>query len=167
MCSPKVDKAVTNAILRSGARVFSEWKMIDWVLIKNDDTKLMIESITIEKGDKTRKLTCDALFNFYEKTIDLNAFLGNMRDIAHQIYFRLCLKSRSINIENPTFHMVYRFSILSSRSRFRWFAGNRSGVSHQRSVYFCRWYRDEIFQEVLCRRLATQILRQRGDRRES
>lgn len=67
---------VTNAILQSGVQVFSEWTMIDWTLMENDDAKFMIESITIEKEGKKKKLTCDALFNFYKKTIDLNAFLG-------------------------------------------------------------------------------------------
>lgn len=86
VCSSKVDKAVTNAILRSGALVFSEWNIIDWALIESD-AKLMIESVTIEKESKTIKLTCDALFNFYEKTIDLNAFLGNTRDIKSPIKF--------------------------------------------------------------------------------
>ncbi|XP_071569370.1 cilia- and flagella-associated protein 61-like [Temnothorax nylanderi] len=75
----EVDKAVTNAILQSGIQVFPAWNMIDWALIENDDAKLMIESVTIEKEDETKKLTCNALFNFYEKTIDLNAFLAFRR----------------------------------------------------------------------------------------
>ena len=68
---------MTNAILQSGVKVFSEWTVINWeTLMENDDAKLMIKSITIEKEEKKKKLTCDVLFNFYEKTIDSNAFLG-------------------------------------------------------------------------------------------
>ncbi|XP_011691947.1 PREDICTED: LOW QUALITY PROTEIN: cilia- and flagella-associated protein 61-like [Wasmannia auropunctata] len=73
----QVNEMVTNAILQSGVEIFSKWNMIDWTLqIKNDDAKLMIESVTIEREGETKKLTCDVLFNFYEKTIDLNAFLA-------------------------------------------------------------------------------------------
>lgn len=68
---------MTNAILRDEIQILSEWNMIDWILTKDNDGKLMIESIAIEKEGKVRKLVCDALFNFYEKTIDLNAFSGN------------------------------------------------------------------------------------------
>ncbi|XP_011864945.1 PREDICTED: cilia- and flagella-associated protein 61-like [Vollenhovia emeryi] len=75
----EVDKAVTNAILQSGIKVFSAWSIIDWALIEKDDTKLMIESVTIEREGETKKLSCNALFNFYEKTIDLNAFLAFCR----------------------------------------------------------------------------------------
>ncbi|KAG5308923.1 CFA61 protein, partial [Pseudoatta argentina] len=79
----EVNKVVTNAILRSGVQVFSEWTVIDWTLIENEqssDAKLiMIKNITIEKEEKRERLTCDALFNFYEKTIDLNAFLAFCR----------------------------------------------------------------------------------------
>ncbi|XP_012061304.1 PREDICTED: cilia- and flagella-associated protein 61-like [Atta cephalotes] len=71
----EVNKAVTNAILQSGVQVFSEWTVIDWKTLENDDAKLMIKSITIEKEEEKKKLTCDVLFNFYEKTIDLNAYL--------------------------------------------------------------------------------------------
>lgn len=91
----KVDKAVTNAILQSGVQVFSAWNIIDWTVIENDDAKLVIESIMIEKEGETKTLACDALFNFYEKTIDLNAFLGNehrfsgARDIIRLIHFQL------------------------------------------------------------------------------
>lgn len=67
---------MTNAILRDEVQVLSEWNMIDWILRK-DNGKLMIESIVIEKEGEIRKLVCDVLFNFYEKTINLNAFLGN------------------------------------------------------------------------------------------
>jgi len=73
---PKVNKVVTKAILQSGVQLFSKWNMIDWILIQNDDANLMIESVMIEKEGETKMLICDALFNFYEKTIDLNAFLG-------------------------------------------------------------------------------------------
>jgi len=82
----KVNKVVTNAILQSGVQVFSKWNMIDWILIQNDDANLMIESVTIEKEGETKKLICDALFNFYEKTIDLNAYLGKGY-IIHLIHF--------------------------------------------------------------------------------
>ncbi|XP_018339954.1 PREDICTED: cilia- and flagella-associated protein 61-like isoform X2 [Trachymyrmex septentrionalis] len=76
----EVNKVVTNAILQSGVKVFSEWTVINWeTLMENDDAKLMIKSITIEKEEKKKKLTCDVLFNFYEKTIDSNAFLAFCR----------------------------------------------------------------------------------------
>jgi len=75
-----VNKAVTNAILQSGVQVFSEWTVIDWKTLENDDAKLMIKSITIEKEEEKKKLTCDVLFNFYEKTIDLNAHLSKGRE---------------------------------------------------------------------------------------
>ncbi|KYN10877.1 Uncharacterized protein C20orf26 like protein [Trachymyrmex cornetzi] len=75
----EVNKVVTNAILQSGVQVFSEWTVIDWTLMENDDAKIMIKSITIKKVEEKKKLTCDALFNFYEKTIDLNTFLAFCR----------------------------------------------------------------------------------------
>lgn len=65
---------MTNAILRDEIQIFSEWSMIDWILTKDNDGKLMIESIAIEKEGKVKKLACDALFNFFEKTIDSNTF---------------------------------------------------------------------------------------------
>ncbi|XP_020300457.1 cilia- and flagella-associated protein 61-like [Pseudomyrmex gracilis] len=70
----KVDIAVTNAILRSGVRIFSEWNMIDWTLKSDDNGKLMIKSVAIKKRDETKILNCDALFNFDEKTINSEAF---------------------------------------------------------------------------------------------
>lgn len=73
----KVNEAVMNAILQDKVQVLCEWNMIDWVLTKNNDEKLMIESVIIEKEGERRKLICDALFNFYERTINLNAFRGN------------------------------------------------------------------------------------------
>lgn len=73
----KVNEAVMSAILQDKIQVLCEWNIVDWVLTKDNDGKLMIESITIERKGKIRKLVCDALFNFYEKTINLNAFLGN------------------------------------------------------------------------------------------
>lgn len=66
-----------NAILQDEIQVLCEWTMIDWVLIKDDNGMSMIESITIEKEGEIKNLVCDALFNFYEKTINLNSFLGN------------------------------------------------------------------------------------------
>ncbi|KAG5344972.1 CFA61 protein, partial [Acromyrmex heyeri] len=79
----EVNKVVTNAILRSGVQVFSEWTVIDWTLMENEQSSdanvIMIKNITIEKEEKKKRLTCDALFNFYEKTIDLNAFLAFCR----------------------------------------------------------------------------------------
>ncbi|EGI63337.1 Uncharacterized protein C20orf26-like protein [Acromyrmex echinatior] len=68
----EVNKVVTDAILRSGVQVFSEWTVIDWTLTENEqssDAKLiMIKSITIEKEEEKKKLTCDALLNLYAKT---------------------------------------------------------------------------------------------------
>lgn len=90
VCLSKVDNVVTNAVSQSGVKVFSKWNMIDWALIENDDAKLMIKSVTIEKEGETKKLACDALFNFYEKTIDLNAFLGKEHG-GHLIHFQLRL----------------------------------------------------------------------------
>ncbi|KYM93723.1 Uncharacterized protein C20orf26 like protein [Cyphomyrmex costatus] len=75
----EVNKEVTNAILQRGVQIFSEWTMVDWTLMENDDAKLMIENITIEKEEEKKELTCDVFFNFYEKTIDLNAFLAFCR----------------------------------------------------------------------------------------
>lgn len=138
-----------NAILRDEIQVLCEWNMIDWVLIKDDNGKLMIESITIEKEDEIKNLVCDALFNFYEKTINLNSFLGNF----HYSHFETAFnRYRDFSCE------VYGFSIFSCRSRFRRFISHKSRVSHQRSVYFRRWYHDEIFQKVLLRIMATPVL---------
>ncbi|KAL6419679.1 hypothetical protein ACFW04_001261 [Cataglyphis niger] len=75
----EVHETVMNAILQDEIQVLCEWTMIDWVLIKDDNGKLMIESITIEKEGEVKNLVCDALFNFYEKTINLNSFLAFTR----------------------------------------------------------------------------------------
>ncbi|XP_070155568.1 cilia- and flagella-associated protein 61 [Polyergus mexicanus] len=75
----EVNEAVMDAILRDEIRVLCEWNMIDWMLIKDNNGKLMIESITIEREGKIKKLVCDALFNFYEKTINLRTFLAFSR----------------------------------------------------------------------------------------
>ncbi|EZA59327.1 hypothetical protein X777_15972 [Ooceraea biroi] len=72
----EVDEAMMNAISRSGVQVLSQWDIIDCSLTENDDGKLMIESVTIEKEGETRSLVCDALFNFHEKTINLDTFLA-------------------------------------------------------------------------------------------
>ncbi|XP_050449649.1 cilia- and flagella-associated protein 61-like [Cataglyphis hispanica] len=74
-----VHETVMNAILQDETQVLCEWTMIDWVLIKDDKGKLMIESITIEKEGEVKNLVCDALFNFYEKTINFNSFLAFSR----------------------------------------------------------------------------------------
>jgi len=109
-----VDKAVTNAILQSGVQVFSAWNIIDWTVIENDDAKLVIESIMIEKEGETKTLTCDALFNFYEKTIDLNAFLGkehrfyDARDIVRLIHFQYCIK---LHLKNQNRKFDFSFDL--------------------------------------------------------
>ncbi|XP_029157071.1 LOW QUALITY PROTEIN: cilia- and flagella-associated protein 61-like [Nylanderia fulva] len=70
----EVNEAVMKAILQDKVQVLCEWNMIDWVLTKDNDGKLMIDSVIIEKKGEKSKIVCDALFNFYEKTINLNAF---------------------------------------------------------------------------------------------
>ncbi|XP_072759857.1 cilia- and flagella-associated protein 61 [Anoplolepis gracilipes] len=72
----EVNEAVMDAVLRDKVQVLCKWNMIDWVLTEDNDGKLMIESITIEKKGEIRKLVCDALFNFDKKTINSNAFLA-------------------------------------------------------------------------------------------
>lgn len=147
-CARKVDEAVTNAVLRSGVRVLSGWRMIDWVLTRNADGQIAIESVAIEKARETRTLVCDVLLNFYEKTINLDAFLGGRLAlvVAHDPVRALAC-----------FHELTLFSLLPGRSHFQRLADYRLGLSYERSVYFCRWYRDEILQEILRRVVATHV----------
>lgn len=152
----KVDEAVMSAILQSGVAVLSEWDMTDWTLTKSEDGKsLAIDSVTIEKKGETRTLTCDALFNFYERTIDPSMFLGNNSAI------RLLpspgeMPLKSIMSNEDLFASFS--SVLSRRSRFRRLAGYRSGVPYERSVYFRGRHRDQVLQKVLRRLLAAQVL---------
>lgn len=72
----KVDEAIMNAILRSGVQILSGWCMIDWTLTQDVDEQIAIESVAIGKDGETRTMVCDVLLNFHEKTINLDAFLG-------------------------------------------------------------------------------------------
>lgn len=73
----KVNTAVKNSVLENEVNILLGWNVIDWTLLDDNKDNKIIESITIRSGAKVKIVTCDFLFNFYEKEIDVNSFLGN------------------------------------------------------------------------------------------
>lgn len=74
----KVYAEVMHSISRSRVEMLVGWELIEWNL-KSDDQKV-IESIVVRSKGERKKIECDALVNFNEKTINMKIFLGEHHD---------------------------------------------------------------------------------------
>ena len=74
----KVYAEVMHSISKSRVKMLVGWELIEWNL-KSAEEKV-IESIVVRSKGETRTIECDALVNFYEKTINMKIFLGDHHD---------------------------------------------------------------------------------------
>lgn len=72
-----MNTAIKNSILESEINLLLGWNIINWTLLEEYQDVKRIESVTIRSGINIKIIPCDFFFNFYEKEIDINSFLGN------------------------------------------------------------------------------------------